>query len=98
MKFRAVLLCFSVLIIGVVLNPANFANNLATCVANKDINICLRETLDDLRSLMPIGIPELGLRRSEPFEIDNLEFNSEPGIVDVKARFSNVSYMMYCKG
>jgi hypothetical protein len=46
-----------------------FANNLKSCVAsNPDINVCLLKTLEDLRSLMPIGIPELNLRPTEPFQ------------------------------
>ena len=70
---------------------ANFANDLATCVNVKPINACLRETLEALRALMPVGIPELGLRPTEPFRINNLAFQSDPGLVDVRAQFSNVS-------
>ena len=72
-------------------HAANFANDLAACVTVKPINACLRETLEALRALMPVGIPELGLRPTEPFRINNLAFRSDPGLVDVRAQFSNVS-------
>ena len=69
-----------------------FANNLLQCVASQPIDLCLRNTLEDLRSLMPTGIPELNLRSSEPLQIDNIKFKTRPGLgVDIESEFSNVS-------
>ena len=90
MRFKEVFLCLAFLILEVALQAADFSNKLSQCIEIKDVNECLIETMHELRALMPVGIPELGLRRSEPFEIDNLVFNSDPGIVDVRAKFSNV--------
>ena len=72
-------------------NSPQFADNLAKCVSSTDVNICLRNTLEELRSYMPRGIPELGLRKTEPLEIKRLPFNSGRGIVSVNADFSDVS-------
>ena len=69
-----------------------FANNLSACVALKPIDSCLFDTLEDLRSFMPIGIPELNLRPSEPLKIENIQFKTRPGIgVQIESEFSNVS-------
>ena len=70
-----------------------FANNLKSCVANDpDINVCLVKTLEDLRSLMPIGIPELNLRPTEPFKINNLKFKTRPGLgISIDSTFTDVS-------
>ena len=72
-----------------------FANNLSQCVAIKPIDSCLFDTLEDLRSFMPIGIPELNLRPSEPLKIENIQFKTRPGIgVQIESEFSNVSLVM----
>jgi hypothetical protein len=70
-----------------------FANNLKSCVAHDpDINVCLLKTLEDLRSLMPIGIPELNLRPTEPFKINNLKFKTRPGLgISIDSTFTDVS-------
>jgi len=70
-----------------------FANNLKSCVAsNPDINVCLLKTLEDLRSLMPIGIPELNLRPTEPFQINNLKFKTRPGLgISIDSTFTDVT-------
>lgn len=40
---------------------------------------------------MPTGIPELGLRPTEPLKIENIEFKTRPGIgVQIESEFSNV--------
>lgn len=68
-----------------------FANNLSHCVATKPIDICLATTLEDLRSLMPLGIPELNIRPSEPLQIENIRFKTRPGLgVQIESEFSNV--------
>jgi len=69
-----------------------FANNLKSCVAsNPDINVCLVKTLEDLRSLMPVGIPELNLRPTEPFQINNLKFKTRPGLgISIDSTFTDV--------
>ena len=69
-----------------------FANNLKSCVANDpDINVCLVKTLEDLRSLMPVGIPELNLRPTEPFKINNLKFKTRPGLgISIDSTFTDV--------
>ena len=69
-----------------------FANNLKRCVNLQPIDTCLAKTLEDLRSLMPTGIPELGLRPTEPLKIENIQFKTRPGIgVQIESEFSNVS-------
>nr|ACO14761.1 takeout precursor [Caligus clemensi] len=62
----------------------NFAANLASCTNNQELDVCLRNTLEELRRLMPVGIPELGLNASEPLHISNLHFlrRLEPVVVD----------------
>ena len=69
-----------------------FANNLKSCVANDpDINVCLVKTLEDLRSLMPVGIPDLNLRPTEPFQINNLKFKTRPGLgIAIDSTFTDV--------
>ena len=40
---------------------------------------------------MPTGIPELGLRPTEPLKIENIQFKTRPGIgVQIDSEFSNV--------
>ena len=80
-------------VISAAIKKQEFANNLLSCVANSPINSCLEATLEDLRSLMPTGIPELGLRPTEPLKIENIEFKTRPNIVGVQieSEFSNVS-------
>ena len=69
-----------------------FANNLKKCVILQPIDTCLGQTLEDLRSLMPVGIPELGLMPTEPLQIENIQFKTRPGIgVQIESEFSNVS-------
>ena len=78
-------------VIGATIKKEEFANNLSRCVATQPIDTCLAQTLDDLRSLMPIGIPELGLRPTEPLKIENIQFKTRPGIgVQIESEFSNV--------
>ncbi|XP_040579458.1 circadian clock-controlled protein daywake [Lepeophtheirus salmonis] len=62
----------------------NFASNLASCTKQQELDACLRKTLEELRRLMPVGIPELGLNSSEPLHIENLHFlrKLEPIVVD----------------
>ena len=68
-----------------------FADNLSKCVAaERDIDECLGETLEELRGHMHVGIPELNLRKTEPLEIPYLEFNTVQGAVRVNSEFSNV--------
>lgn len=68
----------------------DFAGNLAGCAENNPLNQCLRETLDDLRPLMLTGIPELGLPRTEPMNVDVISFNQGAPPVKISAQFSNV--------
>lgn len=79
-------------VLSAAIKKQEFANNLLSCVANDPINTCLGATLEDLRSLMPTGIPELGLRPTEPLKIENIEFKTRPNIVGVQieSEFSNV--------
>ena len=72
---------------------AEFAKNLHACVDNpsKSLDQCLRETLEELRSVMPVGIPELNLRRTEPLEVKNLKFRDNRPLIKVDATFSDVS-------
>lgn len=78
-------------LLGTVCGQAQFAENLSQCTAKSPIDVCLRSTLEELRALMPIGIPELGLRKTEPFIIRGLEFRHGEGPVVVTSRFRNVS-------
>ena len=48
------------------------------------------QTLDDLRPLMLTGIPELGLPRTEPMNVDVITFNQGQPPVKISATFSNV--------
>lgn len=78
---------------GVVISTKKeeFANNLSRCVATQTLDTCLAKILEDLRSLMPTGIPELGLRPTEPLKIENIQFKTRPGIgVQIDSEFSNV--------
>ena len=73
-----------------------FANNLSKCVETKTLDTCLAEILEDLRSLMPTGIPELGLRPTEPLNIENIQFKTRPGIgVQIDSEFSNVRHIFF---
>jgi len=68
-----------------------FANNLKNCVAIQSLDTCLGKILEDLRLLMPTGIPELDLRPTEPLKIENIQFKTRPGIgVQIDSEFSNV--------
>ena len=72
-----------------------FANNLSRCVATQTLDTCLAKILEDLRSLMPTGIPELGLRPTEPLQIENIKFKTRPGIgVQIDSEFSNVRQLI----
>ena len=76
-----------------------FAENLLQCTHIKQMNDCLLETLEDLRSFMRVGIPELELMPSEPFKINRLHFKTKSigafGVsgVQVESTFSNVSFL-----
>ena len=76
-------------------DKVQFAENLLECTKTTPINDCLRTTLEDLRSFMRIGIPELELMPSEPFFIDSLHFKTQPqlvlGAVQVESTFRSVS-------
>ena len=78
-------------------DKVEFAENLLQCTNIKHINDCLHETLEDLRSFMRVGIPELELMPSEPFKINRLHFKTKSigafGVsgVQVESTFSNVS-------
>lgn len=73
-----------------------FANNLSNCVAHSTLDTCLAKILEDLRSLMPTGIPELDLRPTEPLKIENIQFKTRPGIgVQIDSEFSNVRQIFF---
>ncbi len=81
---------------------AEFANNLEKCVvANRPLNTCLNNTLEELRTSMAHGIPSLNVHRMEPLEIPLLDFtNKDPpkgGIpllaLNISTQFRNVSEM-----
>jgi len=83
------------LVVGVVEGGSNFADNLAECSAVQELNICLRETLEDLRPLMKVGIPGLGLAVAEPMAVDAISFQQggKPGLpspVTIRSTFTNV--------
>merc|ERR1719460_2093025 len=74
---------------------SNFADSLAECSAVQELNICLRETLEDLRPLMKVGIPGLGLAVAEPMAVDAIAFQQggKPGLpspVTIRSTFTNV--------
>merc|ERR1711953_943646 len=51
----------------------DFPGDLLKCTKETNrIDVCLRRTLEELRRYMPTGIPELGLRPSEPLRIRNI--------------------------
>ena len=75
-----------------------FANNLKNCVAKQTLDTCLGKILEDLRLLMPTGIPELDLRPTEPLKIENIQFKTRPGIgVQIDSEFSNVRQIFFYK-
>ena len=95
MELSACLTIFALTLISVqtvLAQKDQFANNLKSCVAHDpDINVCLVKTLEDLRSLMPVGIPELNLRPTEPFQINNLKFKTRPGLgIAIDSTFTDV--------
>jgi len=69
-----------------------FANNLKSCVEiDPNLDSCLVKTLEDLRSLMPVGVPELNLKPTEPLQIKNLKFKTKPGLgVNIDSTFTDV--------
>jgi len=69
---------------------SDFAENLATCASSNLLNTCLRKTLEDLRPLMKIGIPELDLPRTEPMTVKSVNFEQGTPPVQINAAFSNV--------
>jgi hypothetical protein len=90
----ATLLNASLLLVGVEAG-SNFADSLAECSAVQELNICLRETLEDLRPLMKVGIPGLGLAVAEPMAVDAIAFQQggKPGLpspVTIRSTFTNV--------
>ena len=72
---------------------ANFARNLQICVDNpsKTLDTCLRETLEELRSVMPYGIEELNLAKTEPLVLKKLKFRDNRPLIKLDATFSDVS-------
>ena len=82
-------------------DKSEFAENLLQCTHLKHINDCLHETLEDLRSFMRVGIPDLELMPSEPFKINRLHFKTKSigafGVsgVQVESTFSNVSMAIF---
>jgi len=79
-----------VVLSGVLVRASDFAGNLANCAANNQLNTCLRQTLEDLRPLMRVGIPALKLPVTEPMNVDTIEFKQVVPPVSVRAVFSNV--------
>jgi len=91
---RLSMLFIGTLVIGVDAG-SNFADNLAECSAVQELNICLRETLEDLRPLMKVGIPGLGLAVAEPMAVEAISFQQggKPGLpspVTIRSTFTNV--------
>jgi hypothetical protein len=95
MKFSTIILAFATLMaVEVYGQKDQFANNLKSCVENPpELDACLVKTLEDLRSLMPVGIPELNLKPTEPFQINNLKFKTRPGLgISIDSTFTDVSF------
>ena len=69
-----------------------FASNLKNCVEiDTNLDSCLAKTPEDLRSLMPVGVPELNLKPTEPLQIKNLKFKTKPGLgVNIDSTFTDV--------
>jgi len=82
----------TILVVSVFSQKDQFANNLKSCVENPpELDACLVKTLEDLRSLMPVGIPELNLKPTEPFQINNLKFKTRPGLgISIDSTFTDV--------
>jgi hypothetical protein len=93
-----IIVLFSILFPAVLSDKdkSEFAENLLQCTHTKHINDCLHETLEDLRSFMRVGIPDLELMPSEPFKVDRIHFKTKSigafGVsgVQVESTFSNV--------
>jgi len=94
-SLRLSVVLVATLVVGMVEGGSNFADNLAECSAVQELNICLRETLEDLRPLMKVGIPGLGLAVAEPMAVDAISFQQggKPGLpspVTIRSTFTNV--------
>jgi len=76
--------------LAVYVQASDFAEDLASCAADNLLNVCLRQTLEDLRPLMRLGIPQLGLPITEPMNVEAIEFEQGQPPVIIKAGFSNV--------
>eukprot|EP00096_Caligus_rogercresseyi_P006863 TRINITY_DN2382_c0_g1_i1.p1 TRINITY_DN2382_c0_g1~~TRINITY_DN2382_c0_g1_i1.p1 ORF type:complete len:301 (+),score=71.98 TRINITY_DN2382_c0_g1_i1:127-903(+) len=87
-QFPILLPLLSILLRSV--SSTNFAENLASCSKREPLDACLENTLEDLRELMPVGIPQLGLNASEPLQISNLHFLRKVEPVVVESVLSNV--------
>jgi len=88
LKMLLLMLTSSVLASSV--HGSDFAEDLAACAAENLLNVCLRQTLEDLRPLMRTGIPQLNLPVTEPMNVEAIEFEQGVPPVVVKAAFSNV--------
>lgn len=97
MKLSNVLLsCLAVAVVHVEGQKDQFANNLKNCVETPpELDACLVKILEDVRTLMPVGIPELNLKPTEPFQINNLRFKTRPGLgISVDSTFTDVSNLI----
>lgn len=74
----------------VLAQSSKFADDLQQCAKTTQINICLNNTLEDLRDFMSTGLPDLNLKPTDPLRIDNIEFQSTLPLVTVNSKFSNV--------
>jgi len=89
-SLKMLLLILSSSVLASSVHGSDFAEDLAACAAENLLNVCLRQTLEDLRPLMRTGIPQLNLPVTEPMNVEAIEFEQGVPPVVVKAAFSNV--------
>ena len=72
-------------------NVSFFIFYLSEAIANESVNSCLNETIEDLRPAMRTGISSLGLKPTDPLEINNLEIYRKLPAIDIQTKLKNVS-------
>lgn len=70
-----------------------FASTLRKCRVNDNValNLCLRQTFEDIRPSLRTGIPELSLPPLEPMSLQRIVFRQgDGGVISVSSTFNNV--------
>jgi hypothetical protein len=83
---------FILLSLAAVASAGKFGDSLKQCdVSNKDaLNRCLFQIVEDLRPLMPTGIPDVNVPVLDPMFISSINLNQGEGPVSIKSTFSQI--------